>query len=174
VRRVGLAAVVLAAALHAAPAESASPSRLDVPVIRQRPERCGPAAVEMVLRFYGAAPESLAGLERAYDPVLRGSLVTALAAEARRAGYPAEIESPGEDSLAALLAAGVPPVLLYDRGVGPVTRRHYGVVVGWDPDRRVYMLNDGGSWPRTIGRDDLMRRWAAAGGQALVVRRRSP
>ncbi len=57
---------------------------LGVPIVRQAPERCGQAALEMVLRFYGADPRSLREGERAYDPVLRGSLITDLAAAARR------------------------------------------------------------------------------------------
>ena len=59
-------------------------------------------------------------------------------------------------------------------GVGPIGRGHYGVLVGWDPDRNDYVVNDGRSRPKRMGRDDLMRRWRAAGGQALVVRPPAP
>ena len=147
---------------------------LVVPVVRQVPERCGQAALEMVLRYYGADAASLRESERAYDPALRGSLITDLAAAARRAGYEAEIATLAPDSLVALLAAGVPPVVLYQKGRGPLTVPHYGVVTGWDPAREVFTLNDGGAHPRVVGRKDLAKRWRTAGSQALIVRRREP
>ena len=147
---------------------------LEVPVVRQAPERCGQAALEMVLRYYGADAASLRESERAYDPALRGSLITDLAAAARRAGYEAEIATLAPDSLVALLSAGVPPVVLYQNGRGPLTVPHYGVVTGWDPAREVFTLNDGGAHPRVVGRKDLAKRWRTAGSQALIVRRREP
>ena len=161
-------AVVVLAALAAAPAATV---RLDVPLIHQAPERCGPAALGMVLRYYRADSAALAAAERAYDPALKGTLITDLAGAARRAGFDAAVETPGEDSLRALLARGVPPVLLYDVGFGPISKLHYAALVGWDVERRRFVLHDGGPRPRTMGRGELLRRWGAAGGQALVVRR---
>jgi ABC-type bacteriocin/lantibiotic exporter with double-glycine peptidase domain len=147
---------------------------LEVPAIRQSRERCGPAALAMVLRYYGAGPAAIAEAERAYDPVLRGALITDLAAAARRAGFRAAVESPEEEALFDLLRQRTPPLLLYERGMGPIGRGHYGVLVGWDPARRSFVLNDGGAHPRRLDRDDLMRRWHAAGGRALIVRPGEP
>jgi ABC-type bacteriocin/lantibiotic exporter with double-glycine peptidase domain len=147
---------------------------LGVPLVRQTPERCGQAALEMVLRYYGADAEALHEGDRAYNPALRGSLITDLAAAARRAGYEAEIATLTPDSLIALLAAGVPPVVLYQRGRRPLTVPHFGVVTGWDPAREVFTLNDGGAHPRVVQRDDLAKRWRTAGFQTLIVRRRAP
>jgi hypothetical protein len=62
-------AATTATAAHATP--PAATVRLPVPLIRQAPERCGPAALAMVLRYYGADSTALAETERAYDPVLR-------------------------------------------------------------------------------------------------------
>jgi hypothetical protein len=128
----------------------------------------------MVLRYYGADAGSLREGERAYDPALRGSLITDLAAAARRAGYEAEIGTLTPDSLIALLSAGVPPVVLYQNGRRPLTVPHYGVVTGWDPGREVFTLNDGRARPRVVRRDELAKRWRTAGSQALIVRRRAP
>jgi ABC-type bacteriocin/lantibiotic exporter with double-glycine peptidase domain len=166
--------LVVIAWVSAAPAGSlpAPGTDLVVPVVRQAPERCGQAALEMVLRFYGADAGSLHEGDRAYDRVLRGSLITDLAAAARRAGYDAEIATLTPDSLIALLAAGVPPIVLYQNGRGPLTVPHFGVVRGWDPAREVFTLNDGGAVPRVVRRDDLAKRWRTAGSQALIVRSR--
>lgn len=147
---------------------------LEVPIVKQRPERCGPAALEMVLRFHRATPAQVALADSAYDPVLRGALITDLAAWARRAGFEARVARLAEDSLVALLREGLPPVVLYTRGVGPVTRQHYAVLVGWDGERQQWTLHDGGNTPRQMKRRDLASRWSAAGSEALVVRPRSP
>ena len=165
------AALALAGTAALGPAGGAAPAplRLPVPVIRQAPERCGPAALAMVLSFYGADSAARAEADRAYDPALEGSLITDLAAAARRAGFAASVAQVPEDSLRSLLARGVPPVLLYRRGAGVLSVGHYGVVVGWDPARQRYALNDGGSATRTVARGDLMRRWHAAGALALVL-----
>ena len=147
---------------------------LEVPVVQQAPERCGQAALEMVFRYYGADASVLHEADSAYDPALRGSLITDLAAAARRAGYEAEISTLTPDSLVGLLAAGVPPIVLYQNGRAPLTVPHYGVVTGWDPVREAFTLNDGGTHPRRVDRGSLEKRWRTAGSQALILRRRSP
>jgi ABC-type bacteriocin/lantibiotic exporter with double-glycine peptidase domain len=149
-----------------------APIHLDVPTVEQRPERCGQAALEMVLRYYGAHPEALHEADRAYDSALRGSLITDLAAAARRAGYDAIISTFTPDSLVALLAAGVPPIVLYQNGRGPLTIGHFAVVTGWDPVRGDFTLNDGKAHPRVVSREALAKRWRPAGSQALILRQR--
>ena len=124
--------------------------------------------------YYRAGPAGLREADRAYDPVLRGSLITDLAAAARRAGYDATIATLTPESLIALLDHRVPPIVLYQNGRGPLTVRHYAVVTGWNPARGTFTLNDGGSHPRVLRINDLAKRWRTAGSQALIVRRHSP
>jgi ABC-type bacteriocin/lantibiotic exporter with double-glycine peptidase domain len=143
---------------------------LDVPIITQARERCGQAALAMVLRYYGAAPAALREVDAAYDPALRGSLITDLARAARRAGYDAAVETLTPDGLIALLDDGVPPILLYQNGTGPITVRHYGVVTRWDAAGASFTVNDGSAHPRVATRGDLAKRWQTAGSQALIVR----
>jgi ABC-type bacteriocin/lantibiotic exporter with double-glycine peptidase domain len=171
-----LAAALLLALPSVTPSGPPAGARtaLEVPVVVQAPERCGQAALEMVLRYYGADSTALRESGRAYDPALRGSLITDLAAAARRAGYEATVATLIPDSLVALLAAGVPPILLYQNGRAPLTVAHFGVVTGWAPAREAFTLNDGGARPRVVGRADLAKRWRTAGSQALIIRRRSP
>jgi len=147
---------------------------LDVPIVTQAHERCGQAALEMVLRYYGADSTALREPGRAYDPVLRGALITDLATAARRAGFDARIAALSPDSLVALIAEGVPPIVLYQNGRPPVTVPHYGVITAWDAARGRFTLNEGRAKPRTMGRADLERRWRTAGWQALIVRRGAP
>jgi len=176
----GLQAIATGAAGTSAPTAAVSRAPvgdavlLAVPILAQRPERCGPAALAMVMRFHGAGPAEVAWADSAYDPVLRGSLITDLAAAARRAGFEARAARLDPDSLIALLRSGLPPVLLYRRGVGPISRQHYAVLVGWDPARDRWTLHDGGHAPRRMSRGDLLSRWSAVGSEALIVRRPSP
>jgi len=176
ISRLTPASVVFAGASLLAPAlpRGGVPIRLAVPVISQAPERCGPASLAMVLRFYGAADSAVAEADRAYSPALRGALITDLAFAAERAGFAAKVAAVTEDSLLAMLRDSIPPVLHYRRGPGPIARGHFGVLVGWDPARREYLVNDGGARTARYRRDDLMRRWSAAGSLTLVVRRRAP
>jgi ABC-type bacteriocin/lantibiotic exporter with double-glycine peptidase domain len=170
-----LAAWLLLASLSVAPsgAPAATRTALDVPIVVQMPEHCGQAALEMVLRYYGADSAALHQADRAYDPALRGSLITDLAAAAGRAGYAATIATLIPDSLIALLAAGVPPIVLYQTGRAPLTVAHFGVVTGWDPVPEAFTLNEGGSRPRAVSRHNLTKRWRTAGSQALIIRPRS-
>ncbi len=147
---------------------------LDVPIVVQERERCGQAALEMVLRYYGADAAALHEADSAYDPILRGSLITDLAAAARRAGYDATVATLTPDSLVALLVLGVPPIVLYQSGRAPLTVAHFGVVTGWDPAREAFSLNDGGARPSVVDGDKLAKRWRTAGSQALIIRRVSP
>jgi len=147
---------------------------LDVPIVKQAPERCGPAALTMVLRYYGAAPAALREVDGAYDPVLHGSLITDLAGAARRAGFEADVATLTPDSLIELLSAGVPPILLYQNGPAPFTVGHFGVVTGWDATHASFTIHDGTGRPRVTPRDELTKRWETAGSQALIVRQAAP
>ena len=175
--RVRLLAAVLALGTWPGPpalAQPAGATQLDVPLVRQSRERCGQAALEMVLRYYGADAGALREGDLAYDPALRGSLITDLASAAQRAGYHAVVATLTPDSLVTLIAAGVPPILLYQNGRLMLTVRHFGVVTGWDPAGARFTLHDGGAQPRTMSRGDLAKRWRTAGSQALIVTRRAP
>ena len=147
---------------------------LAVPLVRQARARCGQAALAMVLRYYGAGPAALREVDGAYDPVLRGSLITDLAGAARKAGYVAAVSTLTAESLIDLLNNGVPPILLYQSGTGPLTVRHFGVVTAWDASHAAFTLHDGSARPRVTRRRDLVKRWETAGSQALIVQQRVP
>ena len=147
---------------------------LNVPLVRESRERCGQAALAMVLRYYGAAPTVLREVEGTYDPALHGSLITELAGAARRAGFEADIATLTPDSLIDLLNDGEPPILLYQNDSGPARLRHFGVVTGWDAAEASFTLHDGTARRRVTRRDDLVKRWETAGSLALIVRERAP
>ena len=143
---------------------------LDVPIVRGAPERCGPAALAMVLRYYRAPAAAVREANTAYDPALGGSCMDDLAVAARRAGFAADIATLTSASLIDLLNDGVPPIVLYQSG--PVGR--FGVVTGWDATRGSFTIHDGTARPRVAGREELTRKWETAGSQALIVRPATP
>lgn len=147
------------------------PLRLAVPIVEQERERCGPAALGMVLRYYAAPDSALARAAATYDPVLRGALITDLARAARASGYVADVTQSTPEDLAAALEDGVPPIVLYDVGFGPLRKQHYAVVVGWDPARERFTLHDGRARPRGMSARELAGRLEKAGALALFVRR---
>ncbi len=60
--------------------------------------------------------------------------------------------------------------MLYQSGVGPLTRPHYAVVVGWDAERHRWTLNDGGAAARAVDAAEFSRRHRGSDGRALIVR----
>jgi hypothetical protein len=143
---------------------------LDVPIVKLARERCGQAALAMVLRYYGADPDALREVDSADHPALRDSSITDLAGAARRAGYEAAVATLSPDSLIDLLADGVPPILLYRSDSTSATVPRFGVVTGWDATRAVFTLHDGGERPRVMRLGDLVEEWETAGSLALIVR----
>lgn len=146
--------------------------RLAVPAIAQAPERCGPVALEMVLRFYDAPDSALARARAAYDPILHGTLITDLARAAEASGYAARVARVDADSLRAALHAGTPPIVLYEVGIGPLVKQHFGAVIGWDGARERFVVNDGHAKPREMKASAFESRWSRAGSLALFVQKR--
>jgi ABC-type bacteriocin/lantibiotic exporter with double-glycine peptidase domain len=167
-----MTATHFAASLLLLSASGPQPLRLAVPIVAQAPERCGPTALSMVLRFHGAPDSALARAEAAYDPVLRGALITDLSRAAEQSGYAARVETADPAMLRAALEAGTPPIVLYDVGFGPLRKNHYAVIVAWDPGSERFTLHDGGNKPRAMKEPALVSRWKRAGSLALFVTER--
>jgi hypothetical protein len=159
------------------PANTAEPSAklgrisLPVPVVAHRPERSGEAALEMVMRYYGADSGSVREACGGDNPASRPSNISSLAAAARRAGYAATVATLTPDSLIALVSSRVPPIVLFQNSPDSSASAEFGVVAGWDSTRETFTLHDGGARAQVVRRTDLARRWRIAGSKALVVRR---
>jgi hypothetical protein len=144
---------------------------LPVPVVAHRPERSGEAALEMVMRYYGADSGSVREACGGDNPASRPSNISSLAAAARRAGYAATVATLTPDSLIALVSSRVPPIVLFQNSPDSSASEEFGVVAGWDSTRDTFTLHDGGARAQVVGRAELARRWRIAGSKALVVRR---
>lgn len=150
----------------------AVPVRLDVPAIEQAPAHCGPAALDMVLRYYGAPDSARARAAAACGPSLPDAQITDLARAAELSGYEARVQTANSDALEAALTTGTPPIVAFDVGFGSWKEKHYAVLVGWDPERGRYVLHDAHAAPLEMEASDFLPCWARAGSLALLVRER--
>ena len=121
-----------------------------VPHVKQRPDFCGEACVEMALRRLGFAvtQDQVFGLT-GVDPLLgRGAVTREMAAALRRLGFDpggvwSWIAASGaahrrglEQHFAALhadLGAGIPSILCTRFDESPGTTEHFRLVIGYDP-----------------------------------------
>ncbi|MBP2674276.1 MAG: peptidase, family [Deltaproteobacteria bacterium] len=153
----------------AAALETAGPTRVlqGVPFLPQEEDTCGPSSLAMLLRFHGKKGDAreLAGETRTAG--LRGTLITDLAAAARRRGLPAEVTELDLPGLKGRIVAGEPVILLVDLGLWAWSRPHYLIAYGVTPDGVV--AHSGRTEGAVIPYDTLDGQWAKMGRLAIVV-----
>jgi len=161
----GAAMLLLSCRLMWLLALTAASATLAVPFVAQQEDTCGPAALAMVLRFWGDSASHDA-LARELDAVeLRGVAGSRLAEAARSRGMTA-IAYEGDDvQLRAFVGRGRPLVVAWDMGRG---RFHNVVVVGFDGDDVI--VHDPAQGPsRRVAGKTFAARWAGAGHWTLLV-----
>jgi ABC-type bacteriocin/lantibiotic exporter with double-glycine peptidase domain len=138
---------------------------LQVPFVPQERDTCGPAALAMVLRFWGrsVSHDDLAAELDARE--LRGVAGSRLAEAARSRGLTAIAYRGDAEQLRDYVGKGRPLVVAWDMGRG---RFHNVVVVGFDgEDVVVHDPAKGAS--RTVKRSTFEERWSGAGYWTLLV-----
>lgn len=138
-----------------------------VPFLPQEEETCGPSSLAMMLRFLGKGADTaeIAGETRTAG--LRGTLITDLAAAARRRGVDAEVVALDPAGLRAEIDAGRPVILLVDLGAWVWSRPHYLLVYGYGP--RGFVAHSGRTAGREIPASELAARWAKMEYLAIVA-----
>ena len=138
---------------------------LQVPFVPQKRDTCGPAALAMVLRFWGrsVSHDDLAAELDARE--LKGVAGSRLAEAARSRGLTAVAYRGDAEQLRDYVGKGRPLVVAWDMGRG---RFHNVVVVGFDgEDVVVHDPAKGAS--RTVKRSTFEERWSGAGHWTLLV-----
>lgn len=144
-------------------------SRVAVPFVAQAPDRCGTAAVDMVLRFYGHDPDPEA-LDRAiHIPALAGSIPALLAAAARQEGFAAEVRRSTEEELQRLLAAGQPPIVMLGPA-GAEPQGHFVVATGYQPRTGALRVHSGSRADQWWAANAWRPRWEKAGRWIVWIR----
>lgn len=138
-----------------------------VPFLPQEEETCGPSSLAMLLRFHGkeATPRELVAETRTKG--LRGTLITDLAAAARRRGVNADVADLDLPGLRRRILAGEPLILLVDLGTWVWSRPHYLVAYGVTAEGVV--AHSGSAEAVVIPFDTLEAQWAKMGHLAIVV-----
>ncbi len=138
-----------------------------VPFLPQEEDTCGPSSLAMLLRFHGRDASTRELVEETRTAGLRGTLITDLAAAARRRGLPAEVTALDMPGLRRRIVAGEPAVLLVDLGAWAWSRPHYMVAFGVTPEGVV--AHSGRMEGTVIPYGDLDAQWAKMGRLAIVV-----
>ena len=142
---------------------------LQVPFVQQVENYCGPAALAMVLRYWDQETDQyeLAGHFQPFpDRGLSGAQLKTLA-ETR--GFAPYSFSGDPDFVRTQLRAGRPVIV----ALAPArfsSFNHYVVLVGWDAERRQWIVHDPADGP--YGRhaaDELEKRWAELDAWTLMV-----
>jgi len=137
-----------------------------VPFLPQEEDTCGPSSLAMLLRFHGKSATTAELVGETGTAGLRGTLITDLAAAARRRGLPAEVVDLDLPGLRKRIAAGEPVILLVDLGAWAWSRPHYLLAYGLTPEGVV--ANSGRTEGAVIPYDALDAQWAKMGRLAIV------
>ena len=159
----GLSAVRAHAALGRAHLISA------VPFIPQDAYQCGPAALAMVLRYYGVDADRDAIARLLYLPSLGGALNLDLEFYARRRGLQARAFAGSLDAVKAVLARDRPLVVFQDLGVAGLPVPHFAVLLGYDDEAGVVILHSGTTAYRVVPYAEFERTWSARGRWTLLI-----
>src|SRR5262249_35844183 len=144
-----------------------------VPFIPQEAYQCGPAALAMVLRYWGA-PADPDEIGRAlYLPSARGVLNLELEFEARRRGFRTEAFEGTLDRAKTELRQGRPIIVFQDLGRGPVSVPHFAVLVGYDDRSEVVVLHSGTTAFHVLSYAEFLRTWAVHRAWSLLITPRS-
>jgi ABC-type bacteriocin/lantibiotic exporter with double-glycine peptidase domain len=142
----------------------------DVPLLRQEHERdCGPAAVTMVLRFWGKPASAELVREQAHTPLDQGVQAGALRDVLRERGLLAYLIEGTVDDLERELTAGRPVVVGLAKPYTNAIWGHYEVVAGLNRARGlVATVDPGRGWSvNTI--EGFLREWKPTRHLTLVA-----
>lgn len=143
-----------------------------VPFLPQEEDTCGPSSLAMLLRFYGADVSTGEIVRETRTAGLRGTLITDLAAAARRRGFEAQVVDLNLKRLREKISEGIPVILLVDLGAWVYSRPHYLLAFGVTPEGVV--AHSGKEEGKVIPFALLETQWAKMGRLAILVRRPVP
>lgn len=140
-----------------------------VPFIPQEEYQCGPAALAMVLQYYGAAVGQDEIARAIYLPSVRGTLNLDLEFYARRQGFQAR-------SFAGTLARAKdelrrdrPLIVFQDLGLAAYPIPHFAVLLGYDDRTQTVVLHSGPTAYRVVSYDEFERSWARRRAWTLLI-----
>jgi ABC-type bacteriocin/lantibiotic exporter with double-glycine peptidase domain len=140
-----------------------------VPFVGQDAYQCGPAALAMVLRYWGADVDADEIGRALYLPSARGVLNVELEFQARRRGFRAQAFEGTLERAKAELRRGRPLIVFQDLGRGPVSVPHFAVLLGFDDRAEVVVLHSGTTPYHLLSYAEFLRTWTARRAWTLLV-----
>ena len=140
-----------------------------VPFVAQDAYQCGPAALTMVLRYWGTAVEADEIGRALFLPSARGVLNVELEFQARRRGFRTEAFEGTLERVKSELRRGRPLIVFQDLGRGGVSVPHFAVLLGFDDQAEVVVLHSGTTPYRLLPYAEFLRTWASRRGWTLLV-----
>jgi hypothetical protein len=140
-----------------------------VPFIAQDAYQCGPAALAMVLRYWGAAADAEEIGRAIYLPSARGVLNLELEFEARRRGFRTQAFQGTLERAKAELRQERPVIVFQDLGRGPVSIPHFAVLLGYDDRAEVVVLHSGTTAYHVMSYAEFRRTWETRRAWSLLV-----
>jgi hypothetical protein len=141
----------------------------DVPFIPQEAYQCGPAALAMVLRYWGTDVDLRALARELELPSARRVLNLELEFQARRRGFRAVAFAGTLARVREELRRDRPLIVFQDLGAGPVSVPHFAVLLGFDDRAGVVVLHSGTTAYRLHSYAEFLRTWEARGRWTLLV-----
>ena len=142
-----------------------------VPFVKQKDRFCGPAAMASVLEYYGDDITQEEVAEKVYTPKLEGALISDMENFARERGFRTEVVNGDMNALENEIDAGVPVILLVDRGKWIVSVPHYYVVYGYDLEKGVVIVNTGDDSGVAMPFNRLEGEWEKMNRLMLIVKK---
>ena len=142
----------------------------DVPYVKQTTNHCGPAALSMVMQYWGDSADMSDLVTKTYTAQSRGSYQADMISAARRRGYMA-VPIEGMHALIAEVKAGHPVIVFENLGLSWYPQWHYAVVYGFDLNRQRLLMHSGPKQAMTENIADFERSWMLGNYWGLVVLR---
>lgn len=141
----------------------------DIPFYPQKEYQCGPASLAAVLNFWGVpvTPEDVA--KDIYSRSARGTLSIDMVLYAKEKGLEASWYAGGPDDLRQEIDAGLPLIVLVDRGFSVLQVNHFMVIVGYS--QKGVIVNSGTDEKMFVPMDDFLREWKRTKFWTLLIRK---
>ncbi len=142
---------------------------LPVPFNPQEDYYCGPSSLASVMQFYGRNISQHEIAKEVFKRDLGGSIALDLMLFARKMGFRGEIIEGDMEIIKSKIESGQPLIVLLDIGWFFYSRPHFAVVVGYDSEKNMIIVNSGRNREQEYEREEFIRIWKKMGNLILLV-----
>ncbi len=140
-----------------------------VPFYPQKENQCGPATIAAVLNYWGIPVTPVEAAREIYSRSARGTLSIDMVLYAKGKGLESSWYSGGPDDLRNEINAGLPLIVLVDRGFSFLQVNHFMVVVGYN--EKGVIVNSGEDEKEFIPMSEFLRSWERTKYWTLLIKK---